>query len=86
MDENGSSLYMSKKLVTEASSLMGTLDQAWNIGRHEREVIKAHHPKIWGESRERVVGDLGPGGRQAGQQGGFSGIGQTNDSDIREES
>ena len=55
---------------------MRALDEAGNIGEHEVAPVDLDHAEARMERRERIVGDLGLGGRDRGEKGRFARVGQ----------
>ncbi len=53
-------LQVAQELVPEARAFGRALDQAGDVGDHERAVhVHAHHAQVRMQRRERIVGDLG---------------------------
>ncbi len=68
---------MTEEPVAETGSFVRALDQAGDVGQDELLLmIEAHHAELWVEGGERVVGDLGAGGRDGREEGGLAGIRQ----------
>ena len=82
MDHHRAALDMAEKAGAEAGALAGPLDQPRKIGQHELLVMAAHDAKLRLQGGERVVGDLGPGVRDRGEQGRLAGIGQSDEPGI----
>jgi len=53
---------------------MGAFDQAGQVGQYKIRRIDAHHAQLRCERRERIIGDLRPRRRDAGEEGRFSRI------------
>ena len=69
MDQQPGSLHVTQEAHAQAMSLVSPFDEPGDVGHHEGSVIaQIHHPQIRGESREGVVGDLGPGCRNPRDQ------------------
>ena len=61
-------------------------DQARHVGDHEAAVVaQADHAEIRRQRRERVVGDLRPRRRDARDQRGLAGVGETDEPDVGEQ-
>ena len=77
---------MAEKLNAEPLALMGSLDQAGDVGHHEAAVLApGDHPQVGCEGGERVVRDLGSRRGNRRDQSGFPGIGKPHESDIRQQ-
>ena len=85
MDQGDAALDMTEEAVADAGALVGTLDQAGNIGEHEVAAADPDHAEIGMERGERIVGDLGLGGRHGGEEGRLAGIGQADESGVGNE-
>ncbi len=66
-------------------TLVGTLDDAGDVGHHERmTVANLDDTEVGFERGEGIVGDLRTGGGNSGEKGGFTGIGETYQTDVGE--
>ena len=68
--------------MTEAASLAGALDQPGDVGDGERRVAGGHHAEVGDERGEGVVGDLGSGPRDRGDQARLPGAGVADQADV----
>ena len=76
-------LDVTKETQTEAASLAGTLDDAGDVGHHERLIVAIGHDAQRGFHRcERIVGNLRAGIRQCTHQRRLAGIGESHEADI----
>src|SRR5690349_5897943 len=76
-EQNRVSFYMAEESMTQSLSFRGTFDDTGQVGHTEAAAIPVfHHAELGGQCGESIVGDLGFGGRNYGQQGGFAGIGE----------
>ena len=75
---------MAQELVSQADALAGALDQAGDV-RHDKADLPSptlNHTQHRGEGGEVVVGDLGLGRADHGDQGGFAHIGEAHQAHI----
>ena len=83
MEQHGAALDMAEEAVPEAGALVGALDQAGNVGEHEFAARRAPDDAELGRERgERIIGDLGLGARDGGEEGRLAGIGQADEAGI----
>ena len=76
---------MLQKADTEARPLRGPLDQAGDIGDHKAaQAVNPHHPEVGHQGGEGIIGHLGLGGGYRPDKGGFAGIGQPQQTHIRQ--
>jgi hypothetical protein len=80
--EHPGALDVPQELVPEPAPVAGALDEARDVGDDEVDVVVADDPEVRGEGREGVVGDLGPGGRQARHQRGLAGVREPDQRDV----
>src|ERR1017187_505556 len=89
MDEQASALNMAQKLDAEARPQVRALDEPRHVGNNEGlEVgLLAHsdNAQIGLESGERIVGNLGLGGRDPRNKCGFAGVGIADQAHIGEQ-
>src|SRR5258706_8728207 len=82
MEDHARALGVAEKARAETRALMRALDQAGQVGDDEIGALKAHHAELWIEGGERIVRDLRLCRRDTSEEGGFAGIGQTDQADI----
>ena len=75
-------LDVAQEVVAEAAALAGALDQAGYVGDGERRVAGGHDAEVGHQGGERVVGDLGPGPRDRGDQAGLAGAREADQADV----
>ena len=75
-------LDVTQEVVAEAAPVGGTLDQAGHVRDGEGRVARADHPEVGHERREGVVGDLGPGAGDRGDQAGLAGAREAHEADV----
>ena len=80
--DRGAALDVAQEVVAETAPLAGALDQPGDVGDGERGVARLHHAEVGHQRRERVVGDLGPGTGQRGDQAGLAGAGEADQADV----
>ena len=78
-------LHVTKELVAQAPALGRPLDETRDIGHHELVAVEADHAQVGLEGRERVIGDLGLGGRDPGDQRALAGVREAHQSHIGHE-
>ena len=67
---------MAEEAVAEPGALARALDQPRQIGEHELLAMRLDHAELRAQRGEGVIGDLGPGARDGGEEGRLAGIGQ----------
>ena len=83
MDQQTGPLDMAEELVAQAKPRVSSLDQARDVGNHERVFrIDDDRPQVRILGGERVIGDLGMGSRDPREQGGLAGVGQPDQADV----
>ena len=86
VSEDASPLNMAKKLGAEARALVCAFDEARDVGHYEGLLVRffadGDDAEIRFEGGERVVGDLGLGGRDPGDEGGFARVGLADQPDV----
>ena len=76
---------MAQELVAETGTLGSAFDQSRNVGDDEAaSFVGAHDAELRRERRERIVGDLGPRGRNRADQRRLAGVGQAEQADVGE--
>ena len=72
--------------MTEADSLGGSFDQTRDI-RHDKALaaVDIHNSQMRIQSGEMVIGDLGTGVADAGNQRGFTHVWKSHETDIRDD-
>ena len=71
--------------MPQAPALAGSFDEPGDVGHDELGVVEPHHAEVGLQGGERVVGDLGFGGRDAGDQGALAGIGEAHQRHVGHE-
>ena len=85
-EEYGVAFDMAQEPQTESFALRGAFDDAWDVGDAEGLVVVVlHYAEVGCESGEGVVGDFGFSCRHDRKECGFSGIRETDESDIGED-
>ena len=74
--QRGAALDVAQEVVAQAAALAGALDQAGDVGDGEGRLAGRDHAEVGHQGGERVVGDLGPGPRDRGDQAGLAGAGE----------
>ena len=64
---------------------MGALDDAGDVRRHEVPAVHFHHPQHGRQGGEGIVAHPGPRGRDAREQGGFSGVREPQQAHVGDE-
>jgi hypothetical protein len=86
VDQDARALDMAQEIVTQAHSHMGAFDQAGDVGQNQAFLfIQVCHAQVGLQGSERVRGDLGFGVGDDREQGGFTGVRDTDDTDIGDE-
>ena len=83
MQQQTRALQMAQKLVAQTGAFGRAFDQTGHVG-DDKTLLggHAHHAQIRVQGGERVVGDLGAGVGDGADQGGFTGVGHAQQSDI----
>ena len=68
--------------MAEAAALARALDQAGYVGDGERRLAGGDHAEVGHQRGERVVGDLGPGPGDGGDQAGLAGAREADQPDV----
>ena len=86
MDDRPAPRHVLEEAVAEPGPAVGTLDQAWEIRENEAAtVLVLHDAEMRLQRGERVVGDLGTGPGETGDQGALSGVGKADQAHVREQ-
>ncbi len=85
MDEQSRALDVGKELVAEPRTLAGTFDQAGDVREDQLTLLTLEHAQHRRERREGVVGDLRRSACEAREQRGLAGVGQADQTDVREQ-
>jgi hypothetical protein len=80
--DRGAALDVAQEVVAETAPLAGALDEAGHVGDGEDGVAGGHDAEVGHQRREGVVGDLGPGPRDRGDQAGLAGAGEPDEADV----
>ena len=77
---------MAQELNAQAVAQVCAFDETGDIGYHEAaEIGELHHAEVRFEGSERVVGDLGAGGRDARNERGLAGVGEAHQAHVGQE-
>jgi len=76
VDEDGAALDVPQELQAQPTPLGRAGDQAGHVGDGEGDLARADHAQIGHQGGERVVGDLGAGGRQNRDEGRLASAGE----------
>ncbi len=82
MDQHRAPFQVTQEIQAETAAGGGAGDQAGHIGDGEGVVTGGHHAQIGHQGGERVVGDLGFGRRDGGDQRGLARRRETDQADI----
>ena len=82
MQEDPRPLDVAEETVAEAGAFVRALDQAGNVGEHERAPAAGDDAEIWMKGREGILGDLGLGRGNRCQEGRLSGVGQADQAGV----
>ena len=82
MHQRGAALDVAQEVVAEAAALGGALDQAGHVGDREGRLARGDHAEVGHQGGERVVGDLGPGPRDRGDQARLAGAREADQADV----
>ena len=82
MHQGAAALDMAEEPVAKAVALVRALDQAGNVGEHEVAPVDLDHAETGMERRERIIGDLGLGGRNRGEKGRLAGVRQPDQAGV----
>jgi hypothetical protein len=83
MQQQPGALQMAQELMPQAGAFGRAFDQAGNVG-HDEALLGAdtHHAQIGVQRRERIVGDLGLGVGDRGDQRGLARIGHAQQAHV----
>ena len=82
MRQSAAALDMAEEPVAEAVALVRALDEAGNVGEHEVAPVDLDDAEARVERRERIIGDLGLGRRDRGEEGRFAGVRQADEAGV----
>ncbi len=85
VNQDARALDVAQKFIAETRAQVRAFDQTGNIRENQVAVVNHRDAEIRDQRSERVIRDLGARGSHRRQQGGFAGIRQTDDADIREQ-
>ena len=86
MHEHPRAFDVLEKLIAETNSLVRAFEQSGNVDDNERFVIgDAHDAQLWFQRRERILRDFRPRRRHDREQCRLSGIGNADDTAIRQQ-
>ena len=80
--QRGAALDVAQEVVAETAALAGALDQAGHVGHGEGDVTADDDAEVGDQRGERVVGDLGPGARDRGDQRRLAGARVADQADV----
>ncbi len=86
MDEDRRARQVTQKARAEPVTLVCALDQAGDVGEHERVVADARHAEVRHERRERIVGDAWAGRGDGGDERRFPGVREADQADVGQQS
>ena len=82
-EQHGVALDVAQEAGAQALALGRALDDAGNVGHHERFVVAVgHHAQVGHEGGEGVVGNLGLGGRYYRQQRALARVGEAHEAHV----
>src|SRR6185369_6107741 len=77
---------MAQELMAEPRTFRGTLDKPRYVSNHEAAVfVDSHYAEIRMQRGEGIVGDFWPGRGDGTNISGFSGVGHTEQADVRKD-
>ena len=85
VDEDPRPLHVAQEGMAETGAAAGALDEPGHVGDRRAALVllaEVHDPEVGLERRERVVGDLGRGGRDRREKGRLAGIRQPHQADV----
>jgi GTP-binding protein len=86
VQQHPGALDVAQEAVAQPRALGGALDEAGDVGQDEAAaVLEPDDAQVGRERRERVVGDLGLGARDAGEEGRLAGVGIAEEPGVGEE-
>ena len=86
MQQHGAAFDVAEEAVTEAGAFVGAFDQAGDVGYDELlGVAEADDAELGVERGEGVVGDLGAGGGDDGEEGALASVREADEADIGDE-
>ncbi len=85
MDEDAGAFDMAQELVTQANTFVRSLDEAWQVCHDEGVESKIHDAEHGLKGCKREVSYIRHGVRDGPQQRRFAGVGQPNETNIREQ-
>ena len=83
MGQHGGSLDVAQEVQAETTALTGARDEPRDVGDRERVVPHRDHTEVGRQGGEGVVGDLGLGGRDHGDQRGLPGGRESHEPHVR---
>ena len=89
MDDDRGALNVLEELDAEAVAEVGAFDEAGQVGDGEGlgvgKLADLDDAEVWFEGGEGVVGDLGPGGGEARDEGGLADVGVADQAGVGEQ-
>ena len=82
VDEHRAALDVAQELQAQALAGVGAGDQAGDVGDGERRAAGLDDAEVRHQRRERVVGDLRPGGGQRGDEARLAGAREADERDV----
>ncbi len=86
MHQRRATLDVAEELIAEAVAFVGAFDEPGDVGDDERfGVVGADDAEVRDERRERIVGDLRLRGADDGDERGLAGVGQSDQTHVRDQ-
>jgi len=86
VDDEAGALYVAQEGVSQAGPSARPLDEPGDVGYDKTGgLVEGHHSQIGLQGGEGIVGNLGAGGADGRQQGGFAGVGHAHDAHVGDE-
>ncbi len=86
MDQHARALHMTQEVQAEAGAVGSALDQTWNVGEHDRAfIVDLRDAEVGLKRGERIGRYLRFGVGEDGKQCRFSGIGNADEPNVRDE-
>ena len=87
MNQHTRPRHMPQKLVSQPMALVRAFDKSGNVRYHETLALAVtDHTQVGNQRGERIVGNLRPHRRDRCDQRRLAGIGQTDDTDVGQQS
>ena len=82
--QHRAALHVPEEVEPEALAAAGPGDQPGHVGDHELGVTRLDHAQVRGQRGERVIRDLGPGGRHGGDQRRLPRVRESHQASVRD--